>query len=306
MLRRRAELLAALRAFFAARGVLEVETPLLGDFATPDAHIASFTAGDETGRASGHLQFSPEFAMKRLLCAGSGPIYQIGKAFRGGERGRWHNPEFTMLEWYRPGFDHHALMDEVDALLAHVSGGSRAAPRRLGCRELFDACYGLDPLLADDTALATLATRHGLVHSAGLDRTDLLDFLLSRAAERVFAETGGYLYDFPPEQAALARIADDTDGCAERFELYLAGREIANGYHELGDAGEVRRRMQAENARRRVRDLPEHPPDARLIAALEEGLPPCAGVALGIDRLLAVLSDANSLADVLAFPREIA
>lgn len=306
MLRQRAALLAAVRSFFAARGVLEVETPLLGDRATTDTHIASLRVSEEAGVAAGHLQFSPEFAMKRLVCAGSGPIYQIGKAFRGGEAGRWHNPEFTMLEWYRPGFDHHTLMDEVDALLAHVSGEAVAAPRRIGCRALCRARHGLDVFVASDAELAALASRNGLVDATALDRTDLLDHLLSLAAGDEFANDAGYVFDFPVEQAALARLAPADRGCAQRFELYLAGQEVGNGYHELGDADEARRRMQHENARRRRRGLAEHLLDERLLAAMRAGMPACAGVALGVDRLLAVLTAASSLAEVLAFPRDIA
>ena len=302
-LRRRAGLLRAVRTFFAERDVLEVETPLLGACPTPDAHIDSLGVTTADGQPAGFLQFSPEFAMKRLLCAGSGPIYQIGKAFRGGERGRWHNPEFTMLEWYRPGFDHCALMDEVDALLECVSCGAIGAARRIRFDELFEQALGVRPSECGETRLIALATRCGTVGAESLGRIELLDALTVEALQPLLGEGAVFVHDYPPELAELSRLG--VRG-AERFELYIDGLEIANGYHELDDADECRRRMQTANARRRHQGKPQMPLDERFLAAMQAGLPASAGVALGLDRLLGRLLGADGLDDVLGFPRELA
>ena len=301
MLRRRAGLLARLRAFFAERGVLEVETPLLGRAPTPDAQVRSLEVAEQ-GRELGFLQFSPEFAMKRLLAAGSGAVYQLGKAFRGAESGRWHNPEFTMLEWYRPGWDHHRLMQELDELLAAVSEGALGPARRLAFRDVFAQRLGLDPLQASDAQLAGIAQGCGLADAARMDRAALFDAILALALQPSLGAGAVLLHGFPPEQAALARLGED--GCAQRFELYVNGLELANGYHELTDAAQCRERFEAENRRRQAHGLPQVPLDERLLAAMRCGLPRSAGVALGVDRLLAVLAGAEQLADVMAFPLE--
>lgn len=293
MLERRARLLAALRAFMAARGILEVETPVLSAYGNPDPHLDNLTAGDY------YLHTSPEFAMKRLLAGGSGPIYQICKVFRGGEAGRLHQPEFTLLEWYRTGFDHHGLMDEVDALLADLG---LAASVRLTYAGVFREWTGLDPHRAADAELAVKARALGLAGS-GWDRAGLLDFLFSHGVMPALGrERPCLVYDFPACQAALARIRPGQVPVAERFELFINGIEIANGYNELRDYSEQESRFRQENRRRRERGLPAVAADVRLLAALAAGLPACAGVALGVDRLLMALTGAEGIDDVLAFP----
>lgn len=301
-LRRRARLLADVRAFFAARGVLEVETPLLGAATATDVHIASLRTRCD-GAGGGHhlyLQTSPESAMKRLLAAGSGPIFQICKAFRDGEQGRAHNPEFTLLEWYRPGFDHHALMDEVEALLAAVAGTGAAV--RLTYRDAMRRHAGVDPFGADVGALAGRARELGLAPPSGLDRDGLLDLLIARAVQPRLGEGLSVIHDYPSSQAALARVRDDAPPVAERFEFFLDGVELANGYNELRDPVEQRRRMEADMGERERRGLAPVPVDERLLGALSEGLPECAGVALGLDRLLMRMVGAQHIGEVLAFP----
>jgi len=302
-LRARAALLAALRGFFAARGVLEVETPLLSAHATVDRHIDSFRTAD--GR---WLQTSPEFAMKRLLCAGSGPIWQVCRVFRREESGRHHNPEFTMLEWYRPGFDHHALMGEVAELVTALAAALGRPPgpemERLSYREAFRRHLGLDPFSAGVPQIraALAAAGHDAGDLGGDDRDIWLDVAMSLAVgPRLGLEAPCFLYDFPASQAALARIRRDDPPVAERFELFWRGTELANGFHELGDAGEQRRRFEAEQAWRREQGREVPPYDRNLVAALAAGLPDCAGVALGLDRLLLLLLGKDSLAEVLAF-----
>ena len=308
-LRLRAELLARIRAFFAARGVLEVETPLLSAATVTDLHLASLsTRGSGSGPLGGralYLQTSPEYAMKRLLAAGSGPIYQLGKAFRDGEAGSRHNPEFTLLEWYRPGFDHHALMDEVDAFLAALLG--LPAAERLSYRDLFRRHFGVDPLTAAVADLDGAVAEAGLVPPtfAADDRDGRLDLLLSHVVEpRLPRERPTFVYDYPASQAALARLRDGPDGVgvAERFEVFAGGLELANGFHELADAGEQRRRFEVDLACRCAAGLPEVPIDERLLAALEAGLFDCAGVVFGFDRLVMLAAGASAINEVLAFP----
>ncbi len=302
-LRARAALLSALRAFFNSRGVLEVETPLLSAHATVDRHIDSFRTED--GR---WLQTSPEFAMKRLLCAGSGPIWQVCRVFRLEESGRYHNPEFTMLEWYRPGFDHHDLMREVaelvTALAAALGRPLAGAVDKLSYREAFRRHLDLDPFTADiaDIRAALARAGHDTSDLGGQDRDIWLDVAMSLAVgPRLGLKSPCFLHDFPASQAALARIRHDDPPVAERFELFWQGTELANGYHELGDADEQRQRFEAEQRWRQEqgRDVP--PYDRNLVAALAEGLPACAGVALGLDRLLMLLLGKAALAEVLAF-----
>jgi len=244
--------------------------------------------------------------MKRLLAAGSGPIYQIGRVFRQGEAGRRHNPEFTLLEWYRPGFDHHALMDEVEALVTPVLATRLTAPaERLTYREAFQRHAGLDPHAATLEELRTTAQRFGMARDIGDERDPWLDLILTHAVEPQLGRGRlTFLHSYPASQAALARTARDEQGVlvAERFELYVEGVELANGFHELSDATEQRRRFEADNAARRAHGLPEMPQDERLLAALAAGLPDCAGVALGVDRLVMLAAGATSLDQVIAFP----
>ncbi len=336
-LRRRAALLATVRAFFAERGVLEVETPLLGAATATDLHLSSMsTALSAAGPASPTppaerrlwLQTSPELHMKRLLAAGSGPIWQLGKAFRDGEAGRRHNPEFTMLEWYRPGWDHHQLMDEVEAFLRATLGelAGLAPGERLTYRQAFERHAGVDPFTADATTLGRRAAELGVaggepVAGGGSDaqgagpggeaswsREDWLHLLLATVVEpRLGRGRPTFVVDFPAAEAALARVREGGPGepaVAERFEAFVAGIELANGYHELADPAEQARRFATDLAVRRERGLPPVPADARLVAALEHGLPACAGVALGFDRLVMLALGARSLAEVIAFPLE--
>lgn len=302
----RAQLLAETRSFFARRGVLEVETPLLGHATVTDRHIESFRVDVPSGEAPRFLQTSPEYAMKRLLAAGAGSIYQISKAFRRGEAGRRHNPEFTMLEWYRPGFDHLSLMDEVDALLRHLLG--TPAAERKTYRQVFEERLGLDPHRAPVEDLVRAAEQHG-VGPRGLsieEREPWLDLLMSLVLEPELGRGRPLLiYDYPASQAALARLRRDGEvRVAERFEAYVEGVELANGYHELLDSAEQRRRFDADLESRGSRSLPEPPVDERLLAALDHGLPACAGVSIGFDRLVMLAAGASALEEVLAFPAD--
>ncbi|MCW8829073.1 MAG: EF-P lysine aminoacylase EpmA [Gammaproteobacteria bacterium] len=304
-LRRRARLLQRIRAFFAERGVMEVETPALSRAAITDPHLQSFAARySGPGHAAGlplYLHTSPEFPMKRLLAAGAGPIYQLCKVFRQGEAGRRHNPEFTLLEWYRPGYDHHALMDEVEALAASVLGLAERA-ERISYREAFRRYLNIDPLESPLDALRAAARDHGIRGFDAEEQRDLwLDLLLSHCIEPELGREGlCFLYDYPASQAALARLNPEDPRLAERFELYYRGVELANGFHELADAGEQRRRFETERTARRKQGLEQVPLDEYLLAALEQ-LPDCSGVALGIDRLVMLALGADSLDEVMAF-----
>lgn len=303
VLERRALLLRWIRSFMAERGVLEVETPHLSQSAATDPNIHSLTLAlrrpeqDVTVRC--YLHTSPEFPMKRLLAAGSGPIYQISRVYRGEESGRLHNPEFTLLEWYRPGFDHVRLMDEVADLLR---GLGLAVASRVTYQQAFMDKVGLDPHSANTDCLVRRAAALGFLSEPADDAT-LLDFLFS---ELVAPSLGGdgaqFVHEYPLHHAALARVRPGRPPVAERFELFIHGMEIANGFHELADAAEQRRRFDQDNQRRRAAGLPAMPMDDHLLQALAHGLPDCAGVALGVDRLLMVLCGAARLDQVLAFP----
>lgn len=310
----RARMLASVRGFFAARGVLEVETPCLASATVTDPHLHSLST--RLGERTFHLQTSPEYAMKRLLAAGSGPVYQLSRAFRDGEVGRRHNPEFTLLEWYRPGFDHHRLMDEVEELLAEVAEVSteiQAPAERLTHAEAFRTHAGVEPFADPVERLAEAAreTAGGSLPDLGDDRDAWLDLLLGTVVEPRLGWAGDrkrptFVHDFPASQAALARVRSSGGGpaVAERFELFVGGMELANGFHELTDPAEQRRRFERDLARRRERGLPEPPVDERLLAALDHGLPSCAGVALGFDRLVMLAAGAESISEVLAFPTD--
>ena len=302
-LRARAELLARVRDFFTARHVLEVDTPLLGRAGITDPAIEPLTV--DRGRSIDSprfLQTSPEYAMKRLLAAGSGPIFQIARAFRDGEAGGRHNPEFTLLEWYRPDRDYHGLMDEVAALVEACLGHRPC--RKSSYRTLFIETLGVDPVSADVAELEAIAREHIDVGSLQGPRDLWLDLLLSHRIEPALADEGGlvFVYDYPASQAALAKIVD-SDGVrlAQRFELYVDGVELANGYQELTDPSEQRQRFDADNRRRREMGQQERVLDEQLLAAMAHGLPQCSGVALGIDRLLMLAEGVESIAEVLAF-----
>ena len=307
MLRLRAEILAKIRAFFSERDVLEVETPTLAAAPVTDLHIEALSCryrgpGADGGRDL-FLQTSPEFAMKRLLATGSGPIYQICRAFRNGEAGNRHNPEFTILEWYRPGWDHHALMDEVDELLSSILGAETG--ERLTYAEAFERHVGIDALRASAAELGSRARDllSGEAPDLENDRNGWLDLLLSHVLEPHLGHgRPSFVHDWPADRAALARVRPGDPPLAERFEVYVEGIELANGYHELIDPAEQRRRFETDLEARRRAGLPEPPIDERLLGALEHGLPDCAGVALGVDRLVMLAAGTRNITDVLAFP----
>lgn len=309
-LRERAALLADIREFFRARGVLEVETPIASQAATTDPALRSLVTHwhGAGGAMPLYLQTSPEFAMKRLLAAGSGPICQICKVFRDDERGRLHHPEFTLLEWYRPGWDYHRLMAEVAELVRTALLQRRLPVERIAYRDLFREGLGLDPWQADAQALSRVAQAQGLDDAARLrlTRDGWLDLLLSHClAPSLGRGRLTFVYDYPPSQALLARCQErDSGSVAERFELFLEGLELANGFQELTDAGEQRRRFTADLGARALAGQVSPPMDEAFLAALEAGLPDCAGVALGIDRLLMRRLDVGDIDAVMAFPVE--
>ena len=305
-LRLRAELLRRLREFFYQRGFLEVETPILSADTVVDRHLDPFEVAwcDAPGRPPRRmwLQTSPEFGMKRLLAAGGEAIFQVSRVFRQGELGPLHNPEFTLVEWYRtgqsPAEGMQLLSDLGEALL------DRGPAERISYREAFQRYVGLDPHLADSTALVEAAAGLNAPHSlTAADRDSWLDLLV---VERIQPHLGvgrpAILYDYPASQAALARVRPDSPPVAERFELYADGIELANGYHELLDPAELRRRIREVNAQRLVDGKPALPPDSRLLAAMEAGLPPAVGVALGFDRVVMLAAGAASIREVIAFP----
>lgn len=303
-LRQRAAMLARVRDHFRSTGALEAETPLLSAAAVSDVHIESASA-----RLCGlerHLHTSPEYAMKRLLAAGFGDCYQICRVFRDGERGRLHHPEFTLIEWYRVGFELEQLMREVERVVVTAIGPLR----RLGpatwtsYQAAVVAHAGVDPLSAPDAELRAALTRHGVDCPAGVDaRDDLLDLIVATLVGPRLGHDGPcFVTAYPASQAALARLDPADPRVAQRFELYLDGVELANGFHELADADEQRRRFESDQRQRIARGLPVRPTDEHLLAALAHGLPDCCGVALGFDRLVLCATGAGALNDVVAFP----
>lgn len=301
--RQRAHLLKQIRAFFAVRGVLEVETPLLASSCAPEAGILPFATTYHEARQTRplYLQSSPELAMKRLLAAGSGPIFQINRAFRDGESGRLHNPEFTLLEWYRPGFKLDALLKEINELLRLLLGCPEAERRSYA--SLFIEYLGLDPLICELHILRERAAHYGLVSAAQEERDTCLQFLMSSQIEpRLGQRAPVFVYDYPASQAALAQLNPRDPRLAERFEVYYKSMELANGFHELRDANEQRQRFQQEQARRERQGQPNTPLDEYFLAALEAGMPDCCGVALGVDRLLMLMLGAEHIDEVLSFP----
>jgi lysyl-tRNA synthetase class 2 len=299
----RAALLAAARTFFAQRAVLEVDTPILSAAAVSDPQIESMVT-EVTGMGRFYMNTSPEYPMKRLLAAGSGDIYQICKVFRDEERGRWHNPEFTLIEWYRLGYDDTALMTEVETLIAGMLAPYRRLEpaERLSYSAALQRHAGVDAHRASAVELSAAAAQHGIVCHADLDRDATLDLLMGLiVGPRLGLKGPCFIYDYPASQAALARLKPGSPAVAARFELYLDGIELANGFHELVNAAEQRSRFDRELALRRARGRRTPPRDERLLAALSAGLPDCAGVALGFDRLAALALGAPRLADAVAF-----
>ncbi|MGO2241343.1 MAG: EF-P lysine aminoacylase EpmA [Halomonas sp.] len=308
-LRERARLMASVRAFFAARTVLEVETPVLGQGGSTDVHLVSLNTLARTDRGQRRLwlQTSPEFHMKRLLAAGSGPIFQLARSFRDGEVGARHNIEFTMLEWYRPQFSLNEMMAETAALVMALLPAAPGDIVHYRYRELFHTHLAVDPFTSSLEKLRMLASERGQMSAHALadeGRDTCLDLLMSMVIEPQLGQQElSVVTDYPTSQAALARRHQDADGewVASRFELYVNGIELANGYDELTDAQEQRRRFHEDNAERRRVGLPEVDIDENLLAALEHGMPEGAGVALGIDRLIQLALGKARLEDVLAF-----
>ena len=303
VLKQRARMLQKLRAFFSARDVLEVETPILSQAGTTDPHIESFQTSDPDLNWQGYLHTSPEFPMKRLLAAGSGSIYQVCKVFRRGEQGKQHNPEFTMLEWYRIGFDHHQLMKEVDDLVRELLTESieLGETQVFTYQQIFQQQLNLNPHTATVEQIKTATTKYNFPEVIGIDnnKNAWLDILMTHVIEPALPKSCPvFIYDFPASQASLSRINGEV---AERFELYINGMELANGFHELTDAKEQRQRFENDNKQRRQDAKQVVTMDDNLLAALEGGLPDCAGVALGIDRLLMLVTGNKRLHQVVNF-----
>lgn len=297
-LKARARLLRDIRNFFHTRGVLEVETPLICVAGNTDPEIQSVRTDND-----GYLRTSPEFALKRLLAAGSGDIFELGRVFRAAECGRYHNPEFTLLEWYRNDRSYLQLMSETTELIKHCGRGKfdQWPVESLTYRELFQRHLAIDPFTASAGELSATAQSNG-INTVDLDRKQWLDLLLSHLIQPALPDQClTWVVDFPAEQAALAKIRADSPPVAERFELYLGRIELANGYQELTDPDEQRSRFENENNQRKQRAAPGYAMDEHLLAALAHGLPECAGVAVGVDRLLMAVCEAETLSEVLTF-----
>lgn len=307
-LKQRAQILAQIRQFFVERDVLEVETPILSQASVTDPALHSFKT--ELMSSGGHdkktlyLQTSPEYAMKRLLAANSGPIFQITKSFRNEECGRYHNPEFTMLEWYQPGFDHMQLMDDMDALLQLILNGKKAL--RCTYQALFEQYLDICPHSASASALENLAKSQHIPFNFDASQDEEKDFwlflLMTHCIEpKLGFEAPVFVYDYPASQAALAKVRQGKPPVAERFEVYIQGIELANGFHELTNAQEQEQRFKQELQMRQSKGLAPLPIDHHLLDALNSGLPNCAGVALGIDRLVMLALGQKHIADVVSF-----
>ncbi|MDH5394701.1 MAG: EF-P lysine aminoacylase EpmA [Gammaproteobacteria bacterium] len=311
----RARLLAKLRAFFAEKDILEVQTPVLSHAGNTEPTIESFVTAQHENSAHtiqpSFLNTSPEFAMKRLLAAGCGSIYQTTPVFRQDEQGKKHNPEFTLLEWYHLDFDHHALMGEVNAFIRFVAEDFITLERSqfFSYQDAMVTFAGVDPFTASVAELSTASVKAG-IDVVGLDNIDndhtrdnWLDLLMSQVVEKNLPlNCPVFIYDYPVSQAALAKIRAGSPSVAERFELYINGIELANGFHELSDADEQAERFHQDQLKRKHSGQVGIPADYHLIAALKHGMPDCAGVAVGLDRLLMVLTGAEHINEVLTFP----
>jgi len=309
----KAEILRSIRTFFEEKFVTEVETPLMSMGTITDVHLDAFTTRYDflsdtpmTESTQYYLQTSPEFAMKRLIASGYGSIYQICKAFRHESYGRHHNPEFTMLEWYRIGFDHIALMDEVSELLKLVLDCSPSS--KYSYQELFIRYVKLDPLTVCVDQLLNFINTNGLMSDWLSKETDidtLLQFVFSEVIEKkIGLEAPCFVYNFPKSQASLANICPTDNRVAQRFECYYKGIELANGFNELTDSSLQYQRFIEDNNKRKINSLKEREIDLRFISALENGLPQCSGVALGIDRLVMLALKIAHIEQVLTFPVE--
>jgi len=308
VLRIRARLLQSVRRHFEASGALEIETPILVRHAVTDVQLESLEVCGANGTRVGFLHTSPEYAMKRLLCAGAPDIYQVAHVFRDGERGRFHNPEFTMVEWYRTGMDHLGLMEDVEALLRTLLEPLRPVgpTRRLTYAEAVRERLDVDALEDPTEAIERALERAGVDLPASLhgDRDGVLDLAMATVVAASFRDDRiTFVHDFPASQAALARLRGPV---ASRFEAFWGGLELANGFHELGDAREQAGRFASDRCERGRRGQPVHAPDELFVAALQSGLPPCAGVALGFDRVVMLACGAQRIDEVLVFPVETA
>jgi lysyl-tRNA synthetase class 2 len=298
-LRLRAALIGQIRAFFTQRHYLEVDTPIMAHYGVSDPYLSNIKA---VFRSEPYcLQTSPEYHMKRLLAAGSGPIFQLARVFRDDELGRWHNPEFTLLEWYQLGIDHHALMDEMDVFLQEITHAPPLIKKTY--QEVFIEACALNPMDASIEQLQQTAARYHLANVLAPDEHDrdqYLFLLMSHVVEPFLAlnDAPVAVYHFPPSQAALAQVHN---GIAERFEIYYKGVELANGFHELTDAQAQAKRFAQDREQRQRLGVPLVDSDPWLLEALEQGLPACSGVALGIDRLLAIALQKKSISAVMAF-----
>jgi lysyl-tRNA synthetase class 2 len=305
ILRHRADLLAKLRAFFAGKEILEVETPALARAPVTDLHIQSLTTEilDTNTIKTFYLQTSPEFAMKRLLAFNAEPIYQIAKVFRHDPLTKHHNPEFTLLEWYRPGFTMGQLMDEVAELLRSLLACDSMPA--FSYRELFEKYFRINPHRVRSDELLALTQRQLELSTTDLTDTDCLQLLMFAVIEPALPEFC-FVYDYPKAQASLSVIEldSDEDQVAKRFEVYCRGMELANGYLELTDAQEQRKRFEQDNALRKKKGLDVYPLDEKFLSALESGLPVCSGVALGIDRLLMAMHELTNIDQAISFTLE--
>jgi len=305
LLRKRAELLQEIRSFFNKRGVLEVDTPTISRFPAIDLHLDPLTVNTVSAGPVRYLITSPEYHMKRLLCAGSGSIYQICKAFRQDESGQRHNPEFTMIEWYRAGWDHWQLMDEVDALM-QVLLRSTAADR-ISYDDMFQRQAGVDPFSLTAESFLSCCEKHalsppGYLTGADGSNDDRLNFLMGALIEpSLGAERPVFVHSYPASQASLARINPENPQVSERFEVFYKGMELGNGFHELADAKEQASRFKKENRLREKIGKPPFPVDDAFLAALNHGLPDCAGIAMGFERLFMLAHGVNDIEDVIPF-----
>lgn len=296
-LKKRAQLLNHIRQFLSQRGVMEVDTPILAPYGNPAPYIQQLTT--ELNQQTYYLQTSPEFAMKRLLAAGSGAIFQLGKVFRAEETGRFHHPEFTMLEWYRPGFSQTDMLDEIHQILQFAISSDAYTVYRY--QKLFTDYCGLDPIDSSVKQLKQYAYNQAITdRDLELDHDGWLQLIMSQMIEPYLGQTQPcFVIDYPASQAALARLKPDDPRWAERFELYYQGLELANGFVELTDADTQRERFKHENQQRQKLGLPDIALDEALLASMEYGLPACVGVALGFDRLLMLASKAQTIHEVI-------
>lgn len=306
ILRERAGLLRKVRTFFLNRGVLEVETPSISRYSTVDLHLEPLTVDPAAGTLTRYLITSPEYHMKRLLCDGSGSIFQVCKAFRQDELGERHNPEFTLLEWYRVGWDHWRLMEEVDSLMQELLSCERAD--RLSYGDAFRNYTGQDPFKLTAVSFQKCCEDYALSPPAYLlksqvSRDEWLNYLMGALIEpKLGPQRPVFIFDYPASQANLSRINPQNSLLSERFELFFKGMELGNGFHELTDAREQAFRFERENRLREEAGKLPLPPDKFFIEGLASGLPACAGIAIGFDRIVMLALDRSNIGEVITFP----